>query len=478
MRFYRRLVNFLLLAALTVLPVWAADPCAAAPSSSSSRATQPVKNLILLIGDGMGFQHIQAASYYTSGEAASQVYNSFPVQLGMSTYPAGGYYTPEIAWSDFSYVTGAATDSAAAATALSTGGKTISGAIGVDANGVPLRHAVEIASQVGKASGIVTSVQISHATPAGFAAHNLSRSNYVELANELIYTSTLQVLIGSGHPCYDDDGNWNGCTGSYQYIGGETTWSDLADGEAAGADTNGDGVPDPWTVVETAADFQGLASGAAPARLLGLVQVHQTLQQKRSGDLTAAPYVVPPLEDIPTLSDLAVAALNVLEDDPDGFFLMIEGGAIDWASHANQAGRMLEEQVAFDAAVQAVVDWVETRSSWEETLVIVTADHETGYLNGPGSDPTWEPLVNNGPGSLPGLAYHSQTHTNSLVPVFARGLGDHLLLDAAQRIDPQRGPFLDNTDLGQVMIHLLSSVPASDHLPGVYFPLLMLTSSR
>ncbi|NPV47049.1 MAG: alkaline phosphatase, partial [Armatimonadetes bacterium] len=145
------------------------------------------------------------------------------------------------------------------------------------------------------------------------------------------------------------------------------------------------------------------------------------------------------------------AALRVLGADPDGLFLMVEGGAVDWAAHSNYAGRMIEEQMDFGDAVAAVVRWVERHSSWDETLLIVTADHETGCLTGPGSGPEWKPLVGKGKGQIPGLEWHSGGHTNSLVPVFARGAGAHLLRRAADQQDPVRGPYVDNTEIAAVM---------------------------
>ena len=145
------------------------------------------------------------------------------------------------------------------------------------------------------------------------------------------------------------------------------------------------------------------------------------------------------------------AALNILDDDPDGIFLMVEGGAVDWASHANQSGRLIEEQIDFDNAVEAVVDWVQRNSNWGETLLVVTGDHECGYLTGPGSDPSWEPVVNNGEGALPGLEWHSGNHTNSLIPFFAKGDAARLLRYFADKLDPVRGPYLDNSEMGAAL---------------------------
>jgi alkaline phosphatase len=191
--------------------------------------------------------------------------------------------------------------------------------------------------------------------------------------------------------------------------------------------------------------------GPTPKRVLGTAQVYQTLQQSRGGDQNADPYVVPLIETVPTLEEMTEAALNILDDDPDGLFLMVEGGAVDWASHSNQSGRMIEEQIDFERAVEAVVDWVKKNSNWGETLLIVTGDHETGYLTGPDSDPTWEPIVNNGAETLPGMEWHSGSHTNSLMVVSAKGDAARMLKRYADEDDPVRGPYVDNTELAIVI---------------------------
>ena len=88
---------------------------------------------------------------------------------------------------------------------------------------------------------------------------------------------------------------------------------------------------------------------------------------------------------VPGLATMTEGALNVLDNDEQGFFLMVEGGAIDWAAHANQTGRTIEEEIDFNKAVDAVIYWVQRNSNWSETVLIVTGDHETGTLYGPGS---------------------------------------------------------------------------------------------
>jgi alkaline phosphatase len=413
------------------------------------------RNVILLISDGWGYNHVAAASYYQFGDAAGQIYHEFPFHYAMSTYLDGGGYDPIQAWADFEYVKGGATDSAAAATAMSTGFKTYEGAIGVDPAQAPLLHSLELAETLGKSTGVVTSVEFSHATPAGFVAHNVDRRSVEEIAREMIYASAADVIMGAGNPCYNRDGVYNDCTNTYEYVGGEASWSDLVAG-TAGGDADGDGDDDPWILIESRPAFQALMAGETPARVIGVAQVYQTLQQRRSGDNSDVVYGDPLVETVPTLEEMTRAALNILDSDPDGLFLMIESGAVDWASHANESGRMIEEQIAFDQAVQAVVDWVETNSSWEETLVIVSGDHECGYLNGPGSDPTWEPIVNNGVGALPGMAWYKTDHTNSLIPFFARGDAASLFVPWSDARDPVRGPYIDNTGIGRVVMAALA----------------------
>ncbi len=177
------------------------------------------------------------------------------------------------------------------------------------------------------------------------------------------------------------------------------------------------------------------------------------------------PYIVPFLDTSPALQEMTKGALNVLDNNNNGFFLMIEGGAIDWASHSNQPGRLIEEEIEFNKAVEAVVNWVENRSNWNETIVIVTGDHETGYLNGPNSgidsegESIWSLLGNNGINKLPDMDFYSGSHTNSLIPFYAQEIGDFLFLEAANNtLDPIRGHYLNNTDIGRILIGMLDKI--------------------
>jgi alkaline phosphatase len=416
------------------------------------------RNIIILISDGCGYNHVDAASLYQYGRTGKQEYEKFPVRVGMSTYMVPGEYDPLKAWADFDYVKSGYTDSAAAATAMSTGVKTYPGAIGVDVNREALTHFMEKAEEKGKATGVVTSVEFSHATPAGFVAHNESRDNYAEIANEMIYRSAADVIMGCGAPDYDNSGQKLTEYNTHRYVGGETTWADMVDNFAVtGADADGDGKPDEWQVIRSREEFQELGTRKShiPSRIIGIPYVYKTLQQSRDGDGNAEPYVVPQIQTVPTLAEMTRAALNVLAQDRDGFCLMIEGGAVDWASHANQSGRVIEEEIDFNKAVEAVIDWVRKNSNWGETLVIVTGDHECGYLTGPDSNPGWEPLVNNGKGNQPGMEWHSGSHTNSLIPFHARGAAARLFQWAATGIDPIRGRYLDNTAIGVLSFDIL-----------------------
>jgi alkaline phosphatase len=348
---------------------------------------------------------------------------------------------------------------------MSTGQKTYDGAIGVDIRRKPLVHAWQLAELRGKATGIVTSVQWSHATPAGFVAHNVSRSNYAEIAREIITESATDVVMGCGHPAFDADGVAVKKPKTFKYVGGEAVWNALVDG-TAGADADGDGQNDPWHLVQTRDEFRALMTGPTPKRVCGVAQVHKTLQQERRGDVNV-PFAAPLVESVPTLAEMTLAALNVLDDDPDGFCLMVESGAVDWASHDNQLGRMVEAQIAMNRMVEAVVEWVEQHSSWDDTLVIVTGDHETGHLTSApsgvqsllslGSIPDVSlPLKSNGPGTLPAMQWNSGNHTNSLIPIYAKGAGTHLLGPLARKTDPRRGAYLDNADVGRVVNALLT----------------------
>jgi alkaline phosphatase len=430
----------------------------------SSNDDDAPRNIIVMIGDGMGFNQLDVASLYQSGNSAFQVmldprttgvsrvpsaaaltFESFDLQTAVSTYSVDGSYDPTRAWADPSYLDMAPTDSAAAATALASGVKTYDAAIGVDEHQLPVELVSERAAALGKATGVVTTVPFSHATPAGFAAHDVERDHYKAITKDYL-GSDLDVVIGAGHPLFTDDHARS--DPAFTYIS-QADWAALTTGAT------------PFAFIEDAADFEALAEAADPPdRVFGVTQVATTLQERRSGDLAAAPYSAP-FNDVPDLRTLTLGALNVLGEDPQGMFLMVEGGAIDWAGHDNSAGRLIEEELAFDDTVQAVVDWIERESSWDQTLLIVTADHETGHLTAPESQDSWKPLTGS-QGEVPAHVWNSESHTNSLVPLFAQGPGTQELAARADEVDPVRGIYVDNTEVALVILDKLWASPTRD----------------
>ncbi|MFN3556868.1 MAG: alkaline phosphatase [Bacteroidales bacterium] len=448
--------------------------CTPAVSEVGQTSIDNPKNIIILVSDGMGFNHLRATNYFHHGQDKAEPFQQPDwVHFAMATYSSvvsvrGGDtvfstgYNPRLAWSDHSYAWKDYTDSGAGATSLSTGKKSYNGSIGIGLRGDTLWHMSQSAKALGKAIGVVSSVPLSHATPAGFLAHNEHRNNYVQIARYMLFNTRADVIMAPGNPDFNDDAQPHQSDG--RYVGGRQLWEmlkvndnrtvfELEEGIFSVKDATGNGQPDPWHLVQTRDEFLQLSQGTPPARVLGVPQVQSTLQQGRTKvDGHELPFNTPFNENIPTLVDLTTAALNVLNQNPNGFFVMIEGGAVDWASHDNHSARMIEEQTDFNNAVRAVIEWVETYSSWEETLVIVTSDHECGYLTGPGEpNPVFQTVVNNGKGNLPGMQWNYGSHTNQLVPLYAKGPGAQYFRLMARENDPVYGPFIQNTDIASLV---------------------------
>ncbi len=429
---------------------------------------ETAKNVILMISDGLGMNGWEASSYYLYDQAGSSAWHEalpYGTDKGFDMYGCTHYmlngdgseqgYDPVAMWESFNYTKGddnyeAFTDSAAAATALYTGTKTYKGAVGVDFNKNRLTGIAEYADMQGKATGAVSSVQLSHATPAAVFAHNEARGNYADIANEMIYNSPADVIMGCG------EGH-----SSNKYVGGHDTWADITDADGA----NG------FQYVADVADFQALADGtydggALPGKVLGIPHTTYTLKDEYAPGLNDETVV-------PTLATMTKGALNVLSQDEDGFFLMVEGGAVDWENHGQGFQQMLYEQKDFDDSVQAAMEWIDANGGYEENLLIITSDHECGMIWGEG---TWTDIDDNGkydegvdefhgfmgptdkgPGVLPGVQYGSYGHTNQLVPLFVQGVGAE---EFAKLVDTDTGAgafwdfdgrYVDNTDVFTVM---------------------------
>lgn len=426
-----------------------ATACALTAPSWSSGA--PVENVILFISDGASWGTVDMASYWEFGERGRQPYDDFAVKLGMTTEPLSNpqaTYDPSAAWDptptgDDDYFEGykaikqGATDSAAAGTALATGVKTSNGRISTDAEGNPLPFITQEMKASGRSTGVVSSVGFSHATPAVFGAQNVNRGDTHAIAHQMINEGTLDLIMGGGNPNFDDNAQRR-ATPEYDWLS-EEDWTALNGPDA------------PMTLIETTSDFEALADGSLEiqGRLIGLPEAGATLQANRD-PLTTPPDPDAPgspnlgfpighelLPNVPTLATMTAGALNHLGKDEDGLFLMVEGGAVDWMAHANATGRVIEEQIDFNHAVGAAVDWVSANSSWDETLMIVLTDHGNGAPMGPNSDSiAFQPIENNGKGVLPGVLWHSGNHTTENTLLWANGAGSEDLLSMVVGEDP------------------------------------------
>ena len=468
-----------------------APPCAVA------------KNVFIFIADGGGFNAYNAASYYEFGRLGCQPYDQPEwIELASQSNPLHPFaqkpenkpdedsgaevdpYLPQNVWDarldaastsaiarglpvkGYRYLTDGPTDSAASATAMAMGRKTINGRINVIQDSCDTawladgQNIAEIADSMGMSAGVVTTVQWNDATPAAFgAAHDPSRTDRRQLAIEMLTSRTLDVIMGAGHPEYDQNGapRTPDKETDFDIVGGSVMWDRLRTATTARH----------WKLIQTRSDFESLASGrmrtSGPvfglARVSGATQhERQTRDWNRDGAINAADIkVAPPFKDpfiptSPSLATMSLGAINVLSQNPNGFFIMIEGGAVDHAAHNNQPGRLIEEQIDYNRAVRAVLGWIQTHGGWRDNLVIITADHETGMVWGPDSDLfPFEPLTNRGAGHVPAMWFNSGGHSRSLVPLMARGPGASLFESFIIGDDPAYGAYVQNTSIFEVM---------------------------
>lgn len=317
-----------------------AAPAAIAQESGAQQgqAQGKSKNLIVLIGDGMGPAQISAARYYQQYEKGINKLNLDSYYVGQATtYADRGEDGGTI-------VSGIVTDSASAGTAFATGNKTYNAAISVSNEDVskPFASVIEAAELSGKSTGLVTTARITHATPAVYASHVRNRDNESAIASQYL-ESGVDVLFGGGKQFFvtkDEKGK-------------RADKNLLPEYEAKG-----------YKVVENA---KGLASlSAQNSKVLGLF-----------GSSHVA-YVPDRTEETPNLAEMTSKALEILSADKDGFAIMIEGGRIDHAGHANDLPTLVQEALDFDAAFKVAVDFAKKDGN---TSVVVTADHETGGLS-------------------------------------------------------------------------------------------------
>lgn len=351
--------------------------------------------ILLFIGDGMGAEHRRAAQYYALGEKR---------MLAMDQLPVFG-------WMITDSLDGTMPDSGAGATAMATGQKTSIDAVGVDVNGDPLETILETAQGLGMSVGLVSTKFITDATTASFAAHVTASGQRAEIAEQFL-AHGVDVILGGGENDFLPEGE-GGC---YPRQGTRTDGRNLVT-EAAEAG------------YATVCDAAGLAAldPQTTTRVLGLF----------ADENMERPYT-------PTLAELTEIAITILEQNPKGYFLVVEGAMIDIASHFHESENVMNDTIGFDKAVAVGMEHAQDD---EDTLVIVTADHETGGLV---VNFTATGVLNeDGPFRMPSgaefyLSWHSGNHTYAHVPVTAYGDGAEAL----------RG-FNENTVVYDVMLRFL-----------------------
>ncbi|MCI4667954.1 MAG: alkaline phosphatase [Bacteroidia bacterium] len=317
------------------------------PVNEGERQSKP-KNVILLIGDGMGLTQVSSRYYFGEGEPSFSRFK----HIGLSRTSSSRQKI---------------TDSAAGATAFASGKKTYNGAVGVDDDTVAIPTIIELASPKGIQTGVIATSSITHATPAAFYAHVYSRNEHEAIAQYLLH-SNVDFFAGGGLEYFNKRRDKLNYLDSLKVMGFgvDTTGLNPVEGKPAYLLAN-DGMP---KMVEGRGDF------------------------------------------LPKATELA---LSELSNSKEGFFLMVEGSQIDWGGHANDGEYIVTEVQDFDKVLGIALDFAEKDGN---TLVVVTADHETGGFS----------LVAGKRGDIPDyrlLDYGFSTggHSASMVPVFAYGPG-------------------------------------------------------
>lgn len=313
--------------------------------------------IFLFIGDGMGLTHVEAARLAAESAGLPPLsFTEFPVKGRTSTLNS----------------LGAVTDSAAAATAIATGHRTTNGVLSTNMSGtVEYATLPDLAKAMGMKVGVITSVSLNHATPAAFYAHSVSRDFYHDIALQLA----------------DSDIDFFGGGGLLKQKGSDGAGEDAL----VRARTNG------FTTISAKADFEALLPGSG--RIIASAE--------RLVAEASMPYELDRMPGEQSLADFVTKAAQLLEND-SGFFIMIEGGKIDWASHDNNSELMIPEVLSLGSAVDAALNFLHAHP--DDTLIVVTSDHETGGPILDGSTISWT----------------RGGHTSADVGVFAKGLGNEL----------------------------------------------------
>ncbi len=290
---------------------------------------EQAKNIIFMIGDGMGPAHIHITWLYATRQLGKPLVMTEIMDNGRTAYMVNDTADSTV------------TESAAAATQMATGVKVLAKSIGIGPDGKILRTILEMAREKGKATGLVTTSRITDATPAAFAAHVEHRSDEVKIADQLV-KSDVNILFGGGKDFFIP----------------EAEKGKRKDGK----NLLNEAKQNRYAVVETAEEMKK----AQGEKILGLFnQGNMLFEIDRKGSQE------------PSLAEMTTKALEVLSKKEQGFFLMVEGGRIDHAAHHYDIGSVIFDTLAFDEAVKIAYDFQKANP---DTLLVITADHETGGL--------------------------------------------------------------------------------------------------
>ena len=310
-----------------------------AKSEKSNHKKNEIENVIFLIGDGMGPSYTTAYRSYMDDKSTP-----YMEKTAFDEYLVGAQET--YSWDPEESVT----DSAAAGTAMAAGIKTYNGAISVDMDKNEVKTVLEEAKENEKATGLVSTSQINHATPASFGAHDESRNNYNDIADDYY-----DEMINGEHKVD-------------VLLGGGTSYFERSDRNLT-EEFQEDGYSYVTSTDELAKDDN--------EQILGLFAPKG---MDKAIDRT---------EDTPSLEDMTDAALERLSENKDGFFLMVEGSQIDWAGHDNDAVAAMSEMEDFEKAYAAAIEFAKKD---KHTLVVTTADHSTGgFAMGRDGEYKWDP---------------------------------------------------------------------------------------
>ncbi len=287
------------------------------------------KNIILMIGDGLGPAHVHTARLYATRQLGKNLVMTEVMNNGQTAYMINDTADSTV------------TESAAAAVQMATGVKVLARVIGIGPDGRVLKTILEMAREKGKATGLVTTSGITDATPAGFIAHVSRRSEEEKIAEQLV-KSSVNILFG----------------GRKAFFLPEAERGKRKDGRNLLDEARQNG----FTIVGTAEEMKA----SQGEKVLGLFSAGNMLFEiDRKGSTE------------PSLKEMTVRALQILNRNKEGFFLLVEAGRIDHAAHANDIAAVISDTLAFDEAIQSAYDY---QKNHPDTLLIITSDHETGGL--------------------------------------------------------------------------------------------------